>query len=167
MRGGPKPAVALFHCQPGARNRRCSATAVMATVLGAVLAGSAAVRADTAPAAAQAAACAPGAIGCPIELHMRRGATTVTVSGSFAADQAECSYIFSAREQQQLRIHVRGDAVKTSAGIALIGPGGDETLVDAEAPFRLERSGRYRLRLNRNTMSEQALTPFALTIEIR
>ena len=157
----------MVHCQPGARYRRCSATAVMATVMGAVLPGSTAVRADTAPAAAQATACAAGAIGCPIELHVRRGATTVTVSGRFAADQAECSYIFSAREQQQLRIHVRGEAVKTSAGIALIGPDGDETLVDTEAPFRLERSGRYRLRVNRNTMSEQALAPFALTVEIR
>ena len=98
---------------------------------------------------------------------MRRGATTVTVTGRFAAGQAECIYIFAARDQQQLRIRVSGESVKTSAGIALIGPDGDETLVDADAPLRLERSGRYRLRLARNTMSEQALAPFALTVEIR
>ena len=167
VRGEPRPGVAWVRGQPGARCRRCTATVVIATVIGAVVPWSTAVRADPAPAPAQVAACAAGATDCPIELHMRRGATTVTVSGRFAADQAECSYRFAARAQQQLRIRVSGESVKTSAGIALFGPEGDETLVDADAPFRLERSGRYRLRLARNTMSEQALAPFALTVEIR
>ncbi len=137
------------------RMRRLAAVA--ACVLGLAVIAAAPVKA----------ACRAGDEACPVVLKMKRGATSVTGTGSVSGERPNFYFKFDAMSWQKLTVHVVGRNLKTGAGIPLKLPSGGDDAVDEDAPYTLPETGSYVIEIHANTMSDGPFGPFRITLTIK
>jgi len=108
------------------------------------------------------AACAAGSDGCPIWLRLRPGSVGITVHERLTPNRSRYSYAFRARAGQKLTWAFSGPMVRT----LLRYPTGGSDGPGLPDIVPLPSSGIYVFTISSNTMAEDIVGPFKLTLRI-
>ncbi len=98
----------------------------------------------------------------PIEIKMKRGTDTATISGVLVQNGDCCTYVFGARAGQKLYWSERGAVVR----MVLTNPDGEAVGPGLYNPQPLPQSGEYTLAISPDLMAEGAFGPYVIKLRI-
>jgi|SRR5215831_3312556 len=107
-------------------------------------------------------ACVVGSDGCPMWLRLRPGSVGITVRDRLTPTRSRYSYAFRARAGQKLTWAFSGPAVRT----LLQYPTGGSDGPGLPDIIPLPSSGTYVFTISANTMAEDIVGSFKLTLRI-
>jgi hypothetical protein len=115
----------------------------------------------------EARACTRGDEACPVVLHMKKGAVSVTGTGVVSGTRPNFYFKFDARAGQTMTVKVVGGGIKTGPGIPITLPNGGSDAVDVDTPYTLPATGDYIIVMHANTMSDGPFGRFFMTLTIK
>jgi hypothetical protein len=115
----------------------------------------------------EARACTVGDETCPVVLHMKKGAVSVTGTGVVSGTRPNFYFEFNARAGQKMAVKVVGGGIKTGPGIPITLPNGGSDAVDVDTPYTLPATGDYIIVMHANTMSDGPFGRFFMTLTIK
>lgn len=112
-------------------------------------------------------ACTRGDEACPVVLHMKQGAVSVTGTGVVSGSRPNFYFKFDARAGQTMTVKVVGGGIKTGPGIPITLPNGGSDAVDVGTPYTWPATGDYIIVMHANTMSDGPFGRFVMTLTIK